>query len=355
MFASTNNFFQRRSRTWLFACGLIGCGWLGELVAQDAVEPAVIARCQVVPLDDYQVAFTIDGVEKVRWNYGVQYPRPFFFPLVGPSGAMLTRMGHPGAPDHDHHQSVWFAHNKINGLNFWGNTDHTQIRQKQWLCYQDGPGEATMAALIGWYDPSDTEIMEQELIASLLPIAAAKEGGVEEHALELQFTLRPATGLDTVEIEQTNFGFLAVRVAKSISASFGGGQLSNSEGAVGEEECFAKPAKWMDYSGPVAVGQGSGRTNAMEGITFFDHPQNLHYPTHWHVRQDGWMGAAVGLQEGVQISREQPLTLRYLLHAHAGEYDAATAEQVFQQFAQRSAWSVSKGTKPNYQFEVKRQ
>lgn len=356
MFAS-NNHPQRWSRTAaLFACGIMVCGWLGELIAEDAVEPAVIPRCQVVPLADHQVAFTIDGVEKVRWNYGLQYPRPFFFPFKGPSsGEMLTRMGHPGAPDHDHHQSIWFAHNKINGLNFWANTEPTQIRQKQWLCYQDGPSEASMAALIGWYDASNTEIMEQELIASLLPIPAAKEGGVEEHALELQFTLRPATELDAVEIEQTNFGFLAVRVAKSISASFGGGQLSNSEGAVGENECFAKPAKWMDYSGPVAVGQGGERTSMTEGITYFDHPQNLHYPTHWHVRQDGWMGAAFGLQEGISITREQPLTLRYLLYAHTGEYQAVAAEQVFQQFAQRSALSVSKGTKPNYQFEVKRQ
>ncbi len=354
MFASTTR-FQRWCRIALLACGLIVCGGTAELCAEDAVPTAVVARCQVVPLADLQVAFTIDGVEKVRWQYGEQYPRPFFFPFRGPSGEMLTRMGHPGAPDHDHHQSVWFAHNKINGLNFWGNADNTQIRQKQWLCYQDGPSEATMATLLGWYDPSDTEIMEQELIASLLPIPPTAEGGVEEHALELQFTLRPAAALDAVEIEQTNFGFLAVRVAKSISANFGGGHLSNSDGAVGEVECFGKPAKWMDYSGPVAVGQGSERTIALEGITFFDHPHNLHYPTHWHVRQDGWMGAAFGLQEGMQITREQPLTLRYLLYAHAGAYDAAAAEVVFQQFAQRSHWSISKGTKPNYQFEVKRQ
>ncbi|MEO8270398.1 MAG: PmoA family protein, partial [Aureliella sp.] len=319
MFTSTADNL-RWCRTALLTYGLIGGGWLGELTAQDATEFSGIARCQVVPLADHQVAFTIDGVEKVRWHYGAQYPRPFFFPFNGPSGEMLTRMGHPGAPDHDHHQSIWFAHNKINGLDFWGNTSHTQIRQKQWLCYQDGPREATMATILGWYDSSGAEIMEQELTASLLPILAVEDGGVEEHGLELQFTLRPAAGLEAVEIEQTNFGFLAVRVAKSISASFGGGQLSNSEGAVSESECFGKTAKWMDYSGPVAVGVGSERTNVREGITFFDHPQNLRHPTHWHVRQDGWMGAAFGLQTGAEVTHEQPLTLRYLLYAHSGAY-----------------------------------
>ena len=58
-------------------------------------------RCEVVPLAGHQVSFRIDGVEKFRWHYGAEYPRPFFFPFNGPSGESITRMGHPGAPDHD--------------------------------------------------------------------------------------------------------------------------------------------------------------------------------------------------------------------------------------------------------------
>lgn len=327
----------------------------GRAVEDNAKENPASVRCQVVPLADHQVSLMIDGVEKVRWHYGSHYPRPFFFPLNGPSGESLTRMGHPGAPDHDHHQSVWFANNKVNGLNFWANDSDAQVRQKQWMCYQDGSDQATMVVLLGWYAPDGTEVLEQELVATLLPITATATDGPEEHALELQFTLRPSMKDAPVELEQTNFGFLAVRVAKSISASFGGGILSNSEGGIGEQECFAKPAKWMDYSGPLAVGQGADRKNVNEGITFFDHPQNPRFPTHWHVRQDGWMGAAYGLEKPAQITQEKPLTLRYLLHAHAGQYDPATAQRVFDEFAQRTAWSVTKGTKANYQFEAQRQ
>ncbi len=315
--------------------------------------PAAL-RCQVNPLADHQVSMTIDGVEKLRWHCGSQYPRPYFFPFNGPSGVSLTRMGHPGAPDHDHHQSIWFAHNKLNGVNFWGNASGAQIRQKQWLCYQDGAHEATMAVVLGWFAPDGTELIEQELVATLMPVEPSAVDGPAEHALELQFTLRPAPGAKQIELEQTNFGFLAVRVAKSISASFGGGKLSNSEGAVGEQACFAKPARWMDYSGPLAVGQGSERKNVDEGITFFDHPQNARFPTHWHVRQDGWMGAAYNLEQADRIVADQPLTLRYLMHAHSGQYDPATAQRVFEAFAKRTAWRVTKGTKPNYQFEARR-
>src|SRR5438874_232420 len=66
---------------------------------------------------------------------------------------------------------------------------------------------------------------------------------------------------------KTNFGFLAVRVAKNLSEHFGGGVLTNSEGAKSEPAIFGKQAKWMDYSGPVPNGH-------TEGITYFDHPTN---------------------------------------------------------------------------------
>ncbi|MGB1817136.1 MAG: DUF6807 family protein, partial [Rubripirellula sp.] len=55
-------------------------------------------RCQVVPLPQKQVAFVVDGQERLRWHASDDAPRPFFFPLTGPSGLPLTRMGHPGAP-----------------------------------------------------------------------------------------------------------------------------------------------------------------------------------------------------------------------------------------------------------------
>ena len=95
-----------------------------------------------MPLPDHQVALQIDGADRLRWHYGPNYPRPFFYPLVGPSGSSLTRMGHPGAPDHEHHRSIWFSHAKVVGVNFWEDRNPARIRQKSWLAYQDGDDEA---------------------------------------------------------------------------------------------------------------------------------------------------------------------------------------------------------------------
>src|SRR5262249_36545579 len=61
-----------------------------------------------------------------------------------------------------------------------------------------------------------------------------------------------------VELGQTNFGFLGVRVAKTMSERYGGGRLANADGATGEPAIFGKASRWVDYSGPAAPGRGRG-------------------------------------------------------------------------------------------------
>ena len=283
-------------------------------------------RCTLLPLPDCQVSFLVDGVERLRWHFGPHYPRPFFYPLTGPaSGRSLTRMGHPGAPDHDHHRSVWFAHEKVSGVNFWTDATPARVRQKQWLAYTDGDAEAVMAVRLGWADGHDPkDLLEQDLFAAVIP------GPNNETFIELQTTFRPTAA--HLEFGQTNFGFLAVRVAKELSATFGTGRLTNSGGAVGEPATFGKPAAWMDYGGE--------QYGAAEGVTLFDHPANPGHPAAWHVRDDGWMGPSACRAKAVTTTRAEPLTLRYLLHAHRGPIDPVGAAGVLARFADRPGFEL---------------
>jgi len=315
------------------------------LAAQESYSPP---RAELLPLPDHQASFLHEGIEKTRWHFDPKYPRPFFYPFNGPSGVSLTRMGHPGAQNHDHHRSIWFAHAKVEGVDFWSENTKARIVQKYWQAYEDGDAESILASLLGWNNVEGVELLEQEMVAASRP----RENG--EHELEIQITLRPGAGRDPVLLEKSNFGLLAVRVAKSLSHHFGGGQLTNSEGAVGEEAVFGKPAAWMDYSGPVAAGTGPERNVVTEGIAFFDHPGNPRHPTAWHVRSDGWMGASFCLNEGFTITKDAPLVLRYLLHAHAGGADPGRAAETAAAFAARPGFLVEKATRPNRQFEVRR-
>lgn len=305
----------------------------------------MIPHCEVLPLPNHQFSFVIDGTERTRWHFGTEYPRPFFYPLRGPSGRSLTRMGHPGAPNHDHHQSIWFAHHKVLGIDFWSNAGGgRQIRQLEWLALEDGADAARMAVRLGWYDGHDpAPLLSQDLVAE---VRRGPHGHLHETLLEIHARFTPTAS--SLEFQKTNFGFFAVRVAKNLSAYFGGGTLTNSSNDVGEPAIFGKPARWVDYSGPAA------NSDEIEGITYFDHPDNPGQPTHWHVREDGWMGASPCMHDSLEATPDNPLTVRYLLHAHGGGVEAEQANAVAEQFAGSAGFTVLPSAKKHTHMEISR-
>lgn len=305
----------------------------------------MLPRCECVPLPGHQVSLRIDGVEKTRWHFGPEYPRPFFWPFIGPgSGESLTRMGHPGAPNHDHHRSIWFAHAKLQGVDFWSETSKARIEQQEWLLYEDSDDEAQMAVRLQWRDGHDAApLLDQDVIAGLRPL----ENG--EYLLDLQTILTPRAG--TIELQKSNFGLLAVRVARSLSTHFGGGTLTNSEGKTGEPEIFGKPARWVDYTGPIRAPR-NGNIDLVEGITYFSHPSNAEGLPKWHVRADGWMGCSLCFDAGQTISKEGPLVLRYLLHSHRDRVDAARTEEMLTSWTARPPRAIVKSMKPNRMYEL---
>lgn len=297
-------------------------------------------RCRITPLPDQRASFAIDGREVCQWVFSRNHPRPFFFPLIGPSGGSLTRMGHPGAPNHDHHRSVWFAHNQVLGIDFWSDNSEARIEQQQWLAYEDSDARALMAVQLAWRDGHDPEpLLQQELVVCVEPLDE------RQWSLELQSRFTPTAA--TLEFRKTNFGFLAVRVAKHLTEFFGGGKLTNSEGADGERAIFGRPAKWMDYSGPAPDG-------GQEGVAYLDHPDNPGQPTRWHVRADGWMGASPCMLEPLTTSKDSPLTLRYKLVVHRGGADRSAIDGWRDAFAAAPAWRVERSSKPHTHREINR-
>jgi hypothetical protein len=150
----------------------------------------------------------------------------------------------------------------------------------------------------------------------------------ESWMLFVDLLLRAPEGRTTM-LGQTAFGPIGVRMAKTIGVADGGGTIRNSEGNVNEEGpngCFRKPARWVDYSGPIT-------NDAIEGITIMDHPQNPGHPTPFHVRADGWMGASLTLSGPIEITPDNPLRLRYALFVHPGQPVPAEIDKVWQKFA----------------------
>ena len=120
--------------------------------SQDAAfEPKAVPRMQVVPMPYDQASFQQEGVELTRYHFGPELHRPFLFPVIGPAGRSLTRMGHPHDPEsHSHHNSVWISHNDVNGTSFWSDGGKGKIRHKRIIEFVDSDQKASLLAENQW-------------------------------------------------------------------------------------------------------------------------------------------------------------------------------------------------------------
>lgn len=281
-----------------------------------------VPRMQVLPLPLEQASVTRDGTEISRYFFGNSNKRPFLYPLVGPSGRSLTRMGHPRDPNgHSHHNSVWISHHDVNGVSFWGDTGGAKIVHKRVAQYEDSADEALIQVHNAWNDDTGKTLLDELRTLRFRP----QNDGEWLLILDLELTAK-----STVTFGKTPFGLLGVRMAKTIGVHDGGGRILNSNGERDEMEVFWKRAKWCDYSGPIAP-------NKREGIAIFDHPQNPNHPTVFHVRSDGWMGSSFTHDAARTIEPNQPLKLRYALWIHQGVPQREALEKEFQAFVDKVA------------------
>ena len=245
--------------------------------------------------------------------------RPFLYPLLGPSGLPLTRMGHPHDPvSHSHHNSVWLSHHDVAGTDFWSDNGGT-VEVLHISRLEDGAERGALEVKAVWKDKAGTVLLKEWRRMALVVL------GVDLWRIDVEAELSAADEART--LGQTPFGLLGVRMAKTIGVTDGGGRILNSEGGVNEVGCFRKPARWVDYSGPITA-------DLDEGITLLDHPQNLHHPVEFHVRNDGWMGAATTFRAPYTLEPGQPLHLKYGLLVHSQRTGARELEREWQRFAQ---------------------
>jgi len=282
-----------------------------------------VPRVQVIPLPDDQASIQVDGAEVTRYHFGGELRRTFLFPVIGPSGRSLTRMGHPHDPvGHSHHNSVWISHHFVDGESFWNDQGTGRIVHRRIVRYDDGDGAASILAENDWVRSGDRVLLRERRGMTVRPL----EGGEWLLLLDVQLA---APGEAPVVLGQTEFGPIGVRTAKSIGVLDGGGLIRNSEGQVNEQGpngVFHRPARWVDYSGPIAPG-------AAEGITLLDHPANPSHPPRFHVRGDGWMGASPNRDGPITIAPGAPLRLRYGLYIHRGVPEPSALDARWKAFA----------------------
>ncbi|MEN6429160.1 MAG: PmoA family protein [Phycisphaerales bacterium] len=310
---------------WLMvAAAVMGMVWMagteGRAAEAGVPEPKPVSRLQVIPQPYAQASLQRDGVEITRYHFGEGLNRPFLFPLVGPSGRSLTRMGHPHDPEsHSHHNSVWMSHFDVNGVDFWSDKRLGTIRHKRIVSYEDDGKRSSITAENEWVDKGGKVLLNESRRISVVLL----EG--KEWLLVIDSTLTVKD--KPITLGKTPFGLLGVRMAKSLGVNDGGGRIRNSEGSVNEKEILWKQARWVDYSGPIETGK-------IEGITLFDHPDNPNHPSYFHVRNDGWMGASLTCDGPREITPDKPLRVRYGLYVHNEMKPPAEIETQWKRFGE---------------------
>jgi hypothetical protein len=313
------------SRCWL-ALFVVGVIVVGRADGDEIPPGKPVPAMQVLPLPRSEASIQREGRELSRYVFDDSLKRPFLYPIVGPSGRSLTRMGHPRDPNgHSHHNSVWISHHGVGGVDFWGDGGRGRIVQRRVLQYEDSDEEALIQVENEWLGVETPGEKGRPLLKECRSLRVRPLSG-DEWLLVIDLAISPA-GSEPITLEKTPFGMIGVRMAKTIGVHDGGGTIRNSQGDVNEKEVFWKPAKWVDYSGPIAP-------KTVEGITLMDHPSNPNHPNVFHVREDGWMGVSATFAEDRTVGPDETLKLRYGLYVHAGAPSLEALNERFAAFAE---------------------
>jgi hypothetical protein len=282
-------------------------------------------------IDLDQKLLTIDRVDSGN--------KPFFFPLVGPTGDSLTRaypmLTVPGEDrDHPHQKSCWFTHGNVNQVDFWGETRNSgTIRESARTIVASGPVVGRLATTNDWNRPDGKRVCQDQRITTFY---ATQDARVIDFEIKIVASDGPVTFGDTKE------GTFGLRVASSMDvAKKTGGQITNAEGLT-DDKAWGQASPWVDYVGPV--------NDKTAGVAILNHPASFRYPTTWHVRTYGLFAANpfgwhdFGKKEkgDYTVPHGQSITFRYRVILHNGDTGAAGLTQRFKSYAEPPRIEITK-------------
>ena len=270
---------------------------------------------------------------------GDQVVKPYLYPLRAATGTYVTRAWPLEKTaeedkafadgvikqDHPHQRGLWFAHDKVNGLDFWNiapldqspynKPDRGKIVLNKVVRVSSGRKSGTIAAVFDWKDHDGNTLLTESRLMTFYADPARR-------VMDFDITL---TAVAKVVFGDSKDGTFGMRLRPVLQEDTGTGHITNADGLVGEKAVWGKTSKWCDYSGTIG--------DEKVGVTILDNPANPHSPVHWHVRAYGLFAAnPFGSSTFTgDKSQDSPTTLeagkslrfRYRVIIHPG--DAASA------------------------------
>ena len=313
-------------------------GTHGILVAPASTEDTVyeLKKAKKSPVQlkgnekDRKIDVLLDGDIFTTFHYGEEQVKPYLWPVLAHGGAPITRdwpMGERNkSTDHPHHESFWTAYGDIDGADFWAFTKDKKGTQKVtgWD-YANNAAYSTISLELTWYNIEGKPVVDEAREYRFYNTPS------EQRLFDVSTTVTAKYG-DAKFNDTKEGGMVSLRMNDDLREKGGSGTITNSEGGVGVGETWGKPATWCDYSGSL---EGFGKV----GVTIMDHPTSFRYPTHWHVRDYGLMGANAfgysyfyGSESGKNgdhlLKDGESITFNYRIYIHTGDVnEAKVAEQ----------------------------
>lgn len=224
-----------------------------------------------------QIEVTVGGRAFTTYRYGADFPdKPVFYPVMSPDGARVNREypmreGVPGeSADHPHHQSVFFAHDEVNGTNFW-NPASTGRRIEP----LDVTVEAdALVSRLAWKDKDGAVILEE---TKRVTFGGGADVSWMDHDITLAATRVPVALGDTKE------GTFAIRLNDALKEQGGSGRYLNAEGLETEKGVWGKTSDWVAIRGAIPEAAGSRDVT----VAIFAPRSGYNAPPYWHARAYG--------------------------------------------------------------------
>lgn len=256
---------------------------------------------------------------------------PYFYPVIGPTGVNITRHwpmkeGENEEHDHPHHRSLWFAHGEVNGNDFW-HGDSEKIIHDEFIKISSGPEVGIIQSRNKWVAKTGQVVCTDTRMHKFYnrPDGQMMDFEITIHAMQ-----------DDITFGDTKEGTMAIRLAPTmrVEGKIGQGHIVNSEGYC-DKDAWGRRAAWCDYYGPV--------NGKIVGVAVFDHPDNLRYPTWWHVREYGLFTAnPFGVHyfenapEGtgdLTIKSGESVTFKYRFYFHKGDEKQGKVAEHYREYA----------------------
>ena len=310
---------------------------------------------------DYQLEVFVNGMHVTNYIYNDAYERPFLYPVIGPDGLSVVRHI-PNFGDHPHHKGINIALGDVSGkrgepgINFWalgniGDPRHGRVIHQRFRKIEEGPVFGLIEAENVWKQNDELEeptynrirwkikskgriLMKERRTITVWNVSPMR-------IIDIHTVMEPLTDeiILSADVEGKGTakenGPLVIRVADCMRET-SGGRIVNSEGKMTEKECWGRPARWVDYYGPVKEG------GPINGIAAMDHPENIRHPTGWHVRGYGLFAANPFYDKKPEWPDQGPIYLskargdrfdmRYRIYIHRGDPWLGRVEERWQEW-----------------------